>query len=124
MCKIGRHKDMKCQGNRWEHRPAGKPNCKETDGTKKGGIPKLRGCCCTDEDAVPTLRKPKFQYSRSNSIVPREIPPISAAEPYSELKCPAMAISTIPTKGTVILAKILGIASLKTSLLSFMAAKL
>lgn len=53
MCKIGRHKDMKCQGNRWEHRPAGKPNCKETDGTKKGGIPKLRGCCCTDEDAVP-----------------------------------------------------------------------
>lgn len=31
MCKIGRHKDMKCQGNRWEYRPAGKPNCKETD---------------------------------------------------------------------------------------------
>ena len=45
------------------------------------------------------------------------IPPIMVAAEAS--KCPAMAISTIPTKGTVILAKILGMASLRMERLMF-----
>ena len=64
---------------------------------------------------VPTLRKPKFQYSRSKSIVPIAMPPMSVAAFAS--RCPATAMSTIPTSGTVMFARMLGIASLSISLL-------
>ena len=44
------------------------------------------------------------------------MPPIKAAEPPS--RCPATAMSTIPTKGIVMLARMLGRASLSISLSS------
>ena len=76
--------------------------------------PKRRAHCsrssrpyaCAVIPLVPTRKKPKFQYSKSNSIVPIAIPPIACA---SEI-CPTIAVSTNPTNGMVIFAKILGIA--------------
>ena len=53
-------------------------------------------------------------------MVPTAMPPIRAAEPKEELKCPAIAISTIPTSGTVIFAKMLGSDNLSISLVNFM----
>ena len=65
---------------------------------------------------VPTRRKPKFQYSRSKSMEPMDTPPISvAASP--PVRCPAIARSTMPTSGTVMLARMLGRASRRISLL-------
>ena len=52
-----------------------------------------------------------FQYSRSKSMVPTAMPPMSAASP----RWPAMAVSTMPTSGTVMLARMLGTASRTTS---------
>ena len=75
----------------------------------------FRPQACAVSPPVPTLRKPKFQYSRSKSMVPMAIPPIIVAT--SPVRCPATAISTIPTIGTVILANMLGMASFNISLL-------
>ena len=61
---------------------------------------------------VPTRRKPKFQYSRSNNIVPTAMPPTAAAL----LIWPIIATSTMPTSGIVMFANILGTANLSTSL--------
>ena len=84
---------------------------------------------CAVRPPVPVRRKPKFQYSRSKSIVPTEMPPISVAaeSPQDDTaptasatapKCPTTAISTIPTSGTVIPARMLGTARRSISLLS------
>ncbi len=63
---------------------------------------------------VPARRKPKFQYSMSNISDPTEIPPIKAAAEAS--RCPATAMSTIPTSGTVRFAIMLGRARRSISL--------
>jgi len=47
-----------------------------------------------------------------------EIPPMKAAAPLPLCRCPAIARSTIPTSGTVMFARMLGMASLSISLLS------
>ena len=69
---------------------------------------------------VPTLRNAKFQYSRSKSMEPMDMPPMNAAAVNNSLpcRCPATAMSTIPTMGTVILARMLGMARRRISLLS------
>ena len=67
---------------------------------------------CAVSPEVPTRRKPKFQYSKSKSIVPMAIPPIAVAS----LRCPTIAVSTMPTSGIVIFANILGIARRNMSL--------
>ena len=59
---------------------------------------------------VPTRRKPMFQYKRSKSIVDMAIPPIATASPI----WPLTPTSTIPTSGTVMFARMLGSASLRT----------
>lgn len=61
---------------------------------------------CAVIPEVPTLKKPKFQYNKSNSIVPIAIPPIADASDI----WPMIAVSTRPTSGIVILARILGTA--------------
>ena len=67
---------------------------------------------CAVRPPVPTLRNPKFQYSRSKSMVPMAMPPIMVATDATDeaSRCPATAISTIPTSGTVTLASMLGTA--------------
>ena len=67
---------------------------------------------------VPTRRNEKFQYSRSKSMDPIDIPPIIAAavnpsRPSSSPRWPLTAMSTIPTSGTVMLASMLGMESLR-----------
>ena len=69
---------------------------------------------CAVIPPVPARRNPKFQYSRSNIRDPTEIPPIRAAAEVS--RWPATAMSTIPTNGTVRLARMLGRAKRSISL--------
>ena len=57
---------------------------------------------------VPIRRKPKFQYIKLKMLVPMVMAPI-----WVELRCPTMAISTMPSNGTVIFVMILGIANPK-----------
>ena len=65
---------------------------------------------------VPVRRKPKFQYSRLNIMPPTDIAPRKAADPAAPGRCPATAVSTSPTSGTVRFARMLGMASLSISL--------
>ena len=52
-------------------------------------------------------------------MVPIEMPPIRAADEYPAApRCPATAMSTMPTSGTVILARMLGTARRSISLFS------
>ena len=56
-------------------------------------------------------RNPKFQYTKLNIIAPTATAPMNTLSP----KCPAMAVSTSPSSGTVMLATIAGNAILKIS---------
>ena len=72
---------------------------------------------CAVMPDVLMRRNPKFQYTRLNIIAPTATAPIKTLSP----RCPAMAVSTRPSNGTVMLATIAGNAILNIS--RFMPAK-
>ena len=66
---------------------------------------------CAVMPDVLMRRNPKFQYTRLNIIAPTATAPINTLSP----RCPAMAVSTSPNRGTVMLAIIAGNAIFRIS---------